>query len=241
MKDISICMITVNRAPRKNYLFDTLDSLIRGGVFTSERFAAMHVCDSKRDMWAQSTLATLPVDVHYPPDGECRTPTENAGLALGAAAADQMPWVLFLEDDIDVCDHFLDSVGAWLDDHARESRRIYPFGAAYAGVVFAQEAGKSCWDYPIEGFYGTQAFAVRGIDAMDLAVFLLESQEHSGYDLLMHKWARNRWPHIKHFLTSVPSFVEHTGRESVINPRRHTHTFPAWAGHEYSYRAKVRA
>lgn len=242
MKDIAVAMITVNRAPRTNYLFDTFKNLTRGGVWNSERLHSFYLVDSGDDcLWCGDIDSAKSIFFVPAEHGSRRTPTDNAAMALMVAGSTDAKWVLFLEDDIDVCDQFLDSVGSWLDDHDRSDRHVFAFGAAYDALVDLHRKGKTSWQYPIDGFYGTQAFAVRAADALSLGKFFMNSLQPSAYDLLMHRWARQNWPETKFFMASVPSFVEHTGRESTIAPRAETHTFQAWVGHGWSYRSKVSA
>ena len=162
---------------------------------------------------------------------------ENVAAALRQGYSRSFAaWVVFLEDDIDVCDRFFDSVGAWLDDCARDDRRVYALGSCQ---VSKKSRGRAA-DIGIEHFFGTQAFALRRDDAIDLSAYLDEhvydrTDTGAQYDLLMHDWALTRWPSVRHFLASVPSFVQHIGRESVIEPRPSTHLFASWPGREWSY------
>ena len=184
------------------------------------------------------------VHVHRATEGQRRTPNLNVATALAVGADTRTPWVLFLEDDIDVCGWFLDSVGAWLDAHARDDRRVYAFGAAYQQIRDVVTRGGTSWDYPVSAFYGTQAFAVRHADARSLAEWLFDHPRYLGddgvgpdacYDLAIHRWSAARYPTLRFFLASAPSFVQHTGRESVISPGQTTHWFQSWPGRDWSY------
>jgi len=242
-RDISAAMVTIDRSPGRNYLAETLDNLVRGGLLTSPRLDSLTICDSgpgwsfaarERDA---SAAAGVPACWAHP-SGIRITANENVAWALGIAAS-KAPWCLFLEDDVDVCADFFDSVGAWLDDHAAPDRLVYAFACPYLQVKDAVAAGDASWDYPIKGaFYGTQAFAVRSEDAADLAAFLRADPYRmnpggSCWDLIMQIWALEKGAEF--FLASAPSFAEHIGRESVVAPRPATHTCPSWPGREWSY------
>lgn len=165
----------------------------------------------------------------------------NSAEALRFGASLGARWILFLEDDIDVCDEFIESVNLWLNENElRVDRHIFVFGANYSQVDEAYAHGRSTWDYGINWFYGTQAIAFRSEDAYDLSCYLKENVfkrnlDGTAYDLVMSDWARATWPQVNHFLASAPSFVQHIGRESIVNPKVKTHTFPSWPGPKWKY------
>lgn len=250
LQDITVTMITADRETKGgcNYVRSTLHNLLRSGVFDSPRLRQFILADNaigrQADFgWNALRAAGVPrtrTMVALPPDCDPDVPNLNVARALRTAADTGAPWVLFLEDDIDVCDAFLDGVGAWLDKHAREDRRVYAFGANYGVVATLALRDVETWDYPIQGYYGTQAFALRNEDARSLSEYLAADPERvnaggAAWDLVMHEWAAETWPAIRHFLASCPSFVQHTGRTSIIAPRPETHTFPSWPGRDWSY------
>lgn len=247
-RDLAAVMITVDRSPEPNYLVGTLGNLARGGAAKSARLAKFVLVDN--DAGADFALSVLrclssrerPPQVHVeslPSHAKDRCANMNVAWSL-QVGTHYAPWVLFLEDDIDVCADFFDGVGAWLDDHAREDRRVYPLGANYGWVREAMELGRSAVDYPVSDFYGTQAFAIRSEDAADLSRYLIahcydRADDGTAYDLLIADWHAQRYPEIGHFLTPAPSFIQHIGRSSVIRPRPETHVFPTWPGRAWSY------
>ena len=77
-------------------------------------------------------------------------------------------------------------------------------------------------------------------DALDLANYLTahcfdKNPEGTAWDLLMHDWARDRWPGINHFVASVPALVQHIGMNSIVNPRDNIHTFPSFKGGSWTF------
>lgn len=245
MSSIAVVMLTMDRTPRKNYLAETLGNLKRAGFFESKVPHTFHLIDSGSPdpaefvgkAFGENHIPGSKATLHTAPNGK-RVANANATAALRTGAETGADWVLFIEDDIDVVDGFLDGVAAWLDKHAQEEYRLYSFGAAYTGVRVAHAEGREVWPYPIKAFYGTQAFAVRREDALDAADTLDEIQKTwdtgQGYDLQLKLWAKQRYPEIEHFLASAPSFVQHTGVESALHYGRF-HTYASWPGPQWRY------
>lgn len=246
MRDISVVMVTVDRTPKQNYLSATLENLKRSGMWESPRCQGFYLCNSRLDMFAHEALVAAGIDLKKDPGGLAMVPierafrsaTKNVSEALRLGAESGASWVLFLEDDIDVCDGFIDGVGVWLDRHAVPSCPVYAFGAAYDIIVALNRRGFTQWEYPVGGFYGTQAFAIRNADALSLSRWMNDYEfsktgDGTGYDLIMHDWAGNLG--VEYFLASVPSFVQHTGKESVISPRPVVHEFSSWPGRDWKY------
>lgn len=233
-------MLTVNRFPRENYLFNTVLNLERSGLPRSVRLADMFLVSSLPNVgWLTSMMfsRTSWLKLCIPHEG--RLPHENAGYALKLAGGRGTRWVLFLEDDIDVCDEFLDGVGLWLDRHGAPLFRIFSFGAAYEQTGEQASLNVGYWAYPVDSFYGTQCFAIRSEDALSLGDFILKyplgKYKTGNYDLMMHDWSRVFYPEHPHFLASAPSFVQHLGRESSIEDRPVQPHFPSWPGRDWRY------
>lgn len=243
MRDLAVVLITIDRSPEPSYLSDTLSNLTRGGLLSSPRVGSLFISDGGGSSSLRHTLGVveelLDEQVWVAGFAHRVTANENVEGALRVGACMGAPWVLFLEDDIDVCADFFDSVGAWLDEYASPDHFIYPLGANYEGVECAARLGADRWVYPVEQFYGTQALAIRSTDAASLASFLEahrfdRAEDGTAYDLLMADWLRAERAGAS-LLTPAPSFVQHIGRTSSIRPRPATHTFPSWLGREWSY------
>lgn len=240
----ALVMRTVDRAPRKNYVGETLANLERAGLFRSEIPWTLAVVDSGSP------------DGFFDTEGLCRlhareagrvvldrpmakrTPNLNAARALELGAATRADWVLFLEDDVDFCANFLESVDAWIGRHKRADRRVYTFCAAYEGVRTAQRERRESWDYPIGKFYGTQAYALWKDDARACADWMRAHPTYHGanksHDLLLKQWSREAYPKVDHFLASAPSFVQHIGRESSLHFGRF-HDYASFPGRQWGY------
>jgi len=248
---ITVAMITMDRSSRgkANYLPITLANMKRAGVFQSRHLHALHVFDSgSPDGWLRGIINEqgISAECHYPIAGP-RLACENCGTALATAGLTDCDYVLFCEDDLDVSDGFLDSVADWLHDHGENGNQypLFAFGAAYDQINQNFARGATAWVYPVRAFYGTQCFALRPADAVSLGSYVESNpliggvRNPNAYDLMFHLWADMKYPGCS-FLASVPSFVEHIGRESGCTGKDETHTFP-WRGADYRYRSRGRA
>lgn len=248
-------MITTNRSPKENYLPITRENLKGSGIEKSILLFPSKWSDiewRELDNWMGNVVG--PEDAIY-------LPCENAGRALvrgGEKAIETgVSWVLFLEDDLDFCADFLSSVSSWLTDHSDDRYRLYAFGCAYpqiaslasSGTVIRngkETRGATSWQYPYASFYGTQCFAIRAEDAISLGSYLFTNplvrgvRSPGAYDLMVHDWMRANYPgdEYAYFLASVPSFVQHIGRQSVCTGLDKTHTFPSWPGREWRYESE---
>jgi hypothetical protein len=239
-----IIISTADRSPRRNYLVDTLNSLYRSGVFSSRIPHELVIVDTGKGV-LQQAQASIWLETHgvkaqiHQPIRKNSTPDNAAcGLKLHTAS----DWTIFLEDDIEVCGSFLESVDAWLRDHYNQSYDgpIYPLCAAY-GKNAGRDREASLWRYGIGGFYGTQAYAIRSNLCCDLAWFLEnEAAKRSmtnGHDLLLKEWIQMHSPNLTHLLCPGMDFVQHVGRESSIHLGRF-HQYPHFGGSDWSYLGK---
>lgn len=253
-RSIAVVMITIDRSPKSNYLSETVSNLKRGGLFKSGLLHSFNMVDSKIN---KSTTEYVPEfvwhaflvnadidrglgsDIYFKRAERNYLACENAGRALKIGAESGAAWVLFCEDDIDVCDRFLESVAAWLDQFASDRYGVYPFATPYdINNSNSQQTAEIAWD----SFYGTQCFAIRPRRANLLGNYLLSNPLVKGevqptfYDLMIADWLRSNDLLI---LCSNPSFVEHIGRESVCTNYTITHRSPSWPGREWSYVDKI--
>lgn len=239
-RSIAVVMITVDRSPRDNYLSSSIHNLERASVFDCDLLREFTVVDSGSPTrnhlvsWKPKNKSNFGWSL-TPPG---RTPflaCENAGRALKIGAESGAQWILFCEDDIDVCANFLESVAAWLDRFADDRYGIYPFASPYDINNFnSQQTAEIDHD----SFYGTQCFAIHPHHANLLGNYLLSNPLVKGevqptfYDLMIADWLRANNLLI---LCSNPSFVEHIGRESVCTDHAITHRSPSWPGRDWSY------
>jgi len=233
---IAIGIKTADRSPRHNYLADTFGNLARAGVLLSPHLHSITIYDSGAEDWTRHAPYIAHVDRPMP--GCRRTLHENASAAIRETAAKGADWTLVLEDDLDFCARFLESTLAWAERVVKEHRPylMYVLGANYSQIVDARRTKKLVWNYPVGSFYGAQALLWRTETARELGEWLGPSPnyngvENHGHDLLLGRWGREREE--THFAASVPSFVQHIGKESGIGNK--TFGFTSWPGRTWSF------
>ena len=205
-------MRTAIRRKKTCYLDDTMTSLIKGGVFTSPLLGHFAVYDTK---------------VPFP-----LNPNRNALRCLQEAMLQEGEWVIFMEDDIHVISHFLEGVDQWLSD-CGEVGLFFPLGANYKAIMECTDF----WEYPLDLFYGTQAYCLRKRDLPSLIEYIIQNTKtlRTGHDKIIQWWAQSRG--VTHVRTPCPSFVQHTGVDSSLTHGKFF-TFESWPGEDYEYGGK---
>ncbi|HEY1171056.1 MAG TPA: hypothetical protein VGH19_06755 [Verrucomicrobiae bacterium] len=231
-----IVLRTVDRAPEaENYLFKTLANLERAGLFRSSiPFQLVIFSDREAGGAFQAELADwrlkYPDLITVEKSDKRLTPNQNAAWALHHASIQPAQWVLFLEDDVDFCADFLESVDVWRRRVEHPDIKLYSLCAAYEGVRLAQVV----WEYPVKDFYGTQAYLLRHDVAVDLAEFLSKKPKwkgkDKGHDMLLKEWAGKK----ARFVAAAPNFIQHIGKQSSLHLGRF-HDYPSWPGQDWSF------
>lgn len=238
----AIVISTADRSPHQNYLIDTLNNLHQGGVFTSRISHEVVLVDTGKGnvhrTRAMVWFATHGIQPFITTPSRKGSSPDNAALGLMTAVMLEPEWIIFLEDDIEVCGSFLESVDAWLSENAVPEVPVYPLCAAYGKNAGRNREDKS-WRYGLGGFYGTQAYAIRTKYAGELAHFLeVEAEKRNqvnGHDLLLKEWVLSRFPDCTHLLVPGMDFIQHIGKESSIHFGRF-HLYPHFGGREWTYR-----
>jgi hypothetical protein len=223
---IAIVMITKDRMEKgkQNYIQQTVGSLYHSGLLASRTRYEFHIFDggSKSLNYLRETpfySSVCGYNIHSV-DGRLVSnalipPNVNAGRALiyGGSRVPDADWVLFLEDDIEVCKDFLDGVAVYVQ-YKNPLYKVCTFYTPYREVEDQYKMfGKGTWAYPVKAFYGTQAFAIRPPDALSLGNYLCNlSYPTSSYDIEMKNWHGNEG----YFLASVPCYVQHIGKDSLL-------------------------
>jgi hypothetical protein len=240
---IVIAMITINRAEfvddktrtGKNYINQTMESFERSGLWDSRTPFEFHLYDggSKDFSFIDPKWLSLFKVIHTVPNRIL--PRENAGRALIDAVEYTNDYVIFVEDDIAVCKGFLDSAARFIERYMTEDYRVVSFYTPYREVAQAAKQNYSFWQYPVVCFYGTQALAIRACDAFSAGTHIANDTEYSpqSYDLALKRWHTNNYPHLENFLSTVPSYVQHTGEDSALNPGRF-HACDSFLGEQWS-------
>ena len=245
----SLVLITADRSPRQSYCSETLASLARSDLFNSDLDYSLTICDSGTGdggvgFIEQAIEASVPEDardkVEVVATNERLTPNQNCESALrrGAEKAGGDGWVIFLEDDLNFCGDWLGGVERWLCRHATEKRRLYLLGSVGDS---SDDAHGSARDYAIDGFYGTQCYALRSEDARTVSDYSERIyRQYKGHDMMLKEWAYAHYPQIDSFLASVPSFVQHIGIESAVDSASF-HQFASFPGEDWVYAEQVDA
>jgi len=237
---IDIAIKTIDRSPRRNFLGETLTNLKRSGVLKSEHLGKLWIVDGgSKDLW--SYLHSQGVDEDFLINHGDRTLQQNAQRCIELVSRGNSKWCLVLEDDLDVCDRFLESVVYWLEEHQLHGTMMYVFGANYDQIALAHHMHQTSWAYPCQSFYGALACAWLRETAADLAKWLGpdpflkkmngdELRTHA-HDLKLGQWGIEQGLHF--FLSAVPNFIQHIGVESSLGNKQVV--YPAWPGREWSY------
>jgi hypothetical protein len=258
MTTIAIAVKTIDRRawpPKaRNYLGATLANLERGGVFRSKHLHSLTLVDSgspKPFDFFEHEIGFGPAcgsiimhdrQVFVDIPKRRRNYHRNAARAITLAAESGADWAMVIEDDIDVCSNFLESVIAWLKHHRRPSPMMYAFGANYGQIRTAYRRGDTMWRYPVRAFYGALCCVWSPGDALDLVDWYGPDpcyvNEETGkkvrgrcHDLMLGRWGRDRG--LTHFQASVPCFIQHIGLESGLGNKKIQ--YAGWRGPDYSY------
>ncbi len=209
---------TANRAPKPNYLAQTIASLRAGGV-TPEQ---VHVFPTDPDV---SWMPDLPgVTVHLPTAR--RTPNMNGLAPIALLDTIRTDWIILSEDDLAWCHNPLDTMARWLEDYARPSVLVYRFFA----FDRLDPVGPHVSSAPLREQKGSQVIALRAAEAQRLAAWAtahpttwrprcapFQDHPHTGFDKLVGYWALQEPQAATVGLVSRPFFVRHIGIESSLH------------------------
>lgn len=240
----SIVISTADRSPSRNYLIDTLNGLKESGVFSDPRRYRLGIVDTGKGVLQRTRAAVWCMTSNVPvaiidPERKRSSP-DNASAGLEWAAWQGSEWTIFLEDDVEVCGRFLESVELWLAENATRDVPLCPLCANY-GKKEGRDRNDKTWLYLIGRFYGTQGFAIWTSEAGPLSKFLKDEAQkrgwHNGLDLLIKDWLAAEFPDVTHLVAPGMDFVQHVGKESAIHPGRF-HQYPHFGGTGWSYGAR---
>lgn len=139
MNPIAIAMITTDRAKnhRKNYIFDTLRSLEKSGVFTDELYDSLTIFVDGPSVEYSNQIQKA---TSHLPSVEVKKYTDSEGSAGNALRAHQHlsfkrdKWAMVIEDDIEVCHNFLSVLSDWMEKAYSANRIVYQIGVWYEYV-----------------------------------------------------------------------------------------------------------
>jgi hypothetical protein len=171
-----------------------------------------------------------------------RGPNESAYHVLRQCCDDGAPWVMFLEDDIEIIDDFLSSTARWLHDYARPDVHFYPLGSGVRrGLRKARQDGLGAFQWPLKDYYGTCGFVMR---TEDCRAFLDAASQKPDWmvewnclDVNLCEWHTRVEPGQEWILTPSTCLIDHRGAVSSLSsdPVHWTGTFDGFGGTHYRY------
>ncbi len=227
LPSVALTMRTANRTPKRNYLKGTLQHLANQGFDLTD----LHLCVTKPGSeWLAGQFKGLQKTptLHIPKTilnaNQNGLAQARHGIETGAA------WVVMLEDDLDFCADFVNSLRRWLKDADRPTRHVF---RCFGFTTPPQGFKGSFYDWPLPMLRGSQAICLRRDDAID---FLEWGTKHINswcrttswrnptanpgiaFDKFVAAWATAKWPRVP-CVMSHPYFVNHIGNESSIHSR----------------------
>ena len=211
---------TANRAPKRNYLRETVRSLHVGGVAAAD----IHIFPTDPDIeWLLSERFDHATSIHEA--FEPRLPNANGLAPIAYLDECQADWIVLSEDDLEWNRDPLGSIARWLADYARPFVSVYRFFAFDRLTGLHTHAAKA----PLREQKGSQAVALRATDARRFAAWAqahpldwrpkdapYQDQPHNGFDKLIGYWALQDGA-VDYGLVSQPFFVRHLGVESSLH------------------------
>lgn len=243
-------MRTTDRTPigARNYAMETLGNFARSGGFRSSHLVGFGIACSTWEFghvdmrqFCAATENERGGLVTPETAGMRWTPNVTAwkALALAHLMAERRggaDWIFHLEDDLDFCSRFLESVEAWIEDEVRPTDRLITFATLKKTVD--EMNGARSFVRPVTSFHGSQCYAVRAEDVPSLIAYLEAHPQYRGvdkcHDLLLHGWLAEVGGEIR---STNPSFVDHIGLESFLSPGSR-HVITGFPGREWKYQRK---
>jgi hypothetical protein len=236
---------TANRAPKANYLGQTVRSLIAGGVCPDD--ICIVPTDDHIDWLLEEIKGISGLNVAFV--NRRRTANENGIAQVALLQRYPSDWIVMTEDDLEWCADPVGSMSRWLDKHATPERTMYRFFSFPPVLHVSQHASEA----PLKEQRGSQVVALRSDDAIRFAMWArthpvdwrpkgapFQNRPDDGFDKLLGYWALQDNPTVTTGLVSRPFFVRHLGVESSLHGwgrRMDAH----FAGQQWSYRPEMTA
>jgi hypothetical protein len=240
----------------ENYLARTLENLARTDFWSSPYLHSLQIScgGSQDDDFLIEAERFIPAGAEVVCEAAPCTRQQNAARAIRLGSDTNADYVMKLEDDLDFLDLFMESVGSWLADYGHAAAPMFTFAATLEKVSDSHYAegesvmghgdsfprvramlarGEAVAPHPVMGFYGAQCLVWRRQVAQNLADWLgpdpflwdgKEQHRKRGHDLLLQVWGKQTGA--RAFAASVPSFVQHIGRQSTIENKFFEFPFP---------------
>ncbi len=132
--------------------------------------------------------------------------------------------ILILEDDLDFSSYFMYRLSAWVEKyHHFITNNIVTLYTPYGQINQCLQQGKDFWNYPIDGFYGTQGI-LGSYTIMNECGQFIKNVNGMLWDMAIKEWLTTTGRGI---ISTVPSFVQHIGDISSIHGKN-IHTAPGF-------------
>lgn len=223
--NLVFAMRTADRAPKQNYLRQTLLNFQRAGG----DLASLRLCSTAPETaWLTRELIGLKTVILNVPIRR-RGANEN-GLAAIEWSLNQSDMIAVLEDDLAFCADFPGSLSRWLDHAVRPDRHVY----RCFGFTRPPTGKPAAYDWPLASARASQAIILTNGDARafvtwgrahlhDWVGLAPWGRQHVaitdptiGFDKFVATWALLTWPGVPGVM-SHPCLVDHIGVESSLH------------------------
>jgi hypothetical protein len=246
-----ISMRTMDRFPKKSYMHKTMGSLIKSGLFESIIPFELHLFDggSTSIDYLRQYKSLDNLFIHK--TNSKITRNENWLRSIEHIRYFNYDYVIQIEDDILVCDNWLESIDAYIKKHQKliDKNPMTSFYAPYKEIERKTSKKIEYWEQSYQQFYGTQCILFKkdialkvieyiknGIGDFDNCSFKFRGEKYGRgmigacIDLWLQEWGAANYSD-KYFLVSCPSFVQHIGE--IENKHLHQSHF---LGENWSYK-----
>ncbi len=217
-----IVMQTFNREKKfgKNLLQDTIDSLIKSGLWKSSVKFHLVIHDSTNgENPALNGLENLE-NTTIVRDCSIGGQLGNAYTSLKYAQENFISeYVISVEDDIIFCKNWIDNIDDWITKNIKEDDILFSFFTPYNHTKLLYDINIEVWDgYKNEDFYGNQCICFRHSQLNNICKIFKEKLDIGkidGSDIILHEWLEkyNKKQTIK---ASCPCLVQHRNLFSTV-------------------------
>lgn len=236
---VPLVMITKDRSPKQNYVFETISNLERGSVFQSKFFHSLTIIDDCSDPEYSEAIRlyakyvrNLPINVIRGEEVAGSKGNAERAHRLLHSLSDEVYWGMVMEDDIDVCSNFLQSCVKWVREHDDPQRHLF-----FMALPDAPKTSKKNF-FEMDKLWGSQCYMVRTEDSESIANFLHNAgPKTNGHDTKINRWQRETFDNYKFACSPAPTFVQHIGLGSAIHAgvREKAHPHFNFIGRDKSY------
>lgn len=219
---IVLAIRTADRSPKRNYLGQTVQTLLRQG-FAPEQ---LHIFPTDPNVRWLGTELEESHDLHVHVPIKRKTPNANGIRLVDALQPSAADWIALLEDDLDCVP--ATRLLAWLSAHDDPAYHVYRWSALPGTPL--RTVDRTAARAPLREMRGSQAVLLRRADALAFQAWAVthpknwrpagapfQDKPDQGFDKLLGYWALATWPDQPDGLVAVPMLVNHIGRDSLLH------------------------